>query len=72
MTRPYARKRKCLDCAHFCNAPALMEDEIPGLQVMGSGWASVRASDGLCGKHDIYLAGYYACEDFTPADEKAA
>ncbi len=70
--KPYARKKKCLDCAFFCNAPSVMEKQIPGLQVMGSGWASVRADDGLCAKRDVYLAGYYVCEHFTPAGRRTA
>ena len=59
-------KNMCVDCAHFCNDPEKMENEIPGLQVMGSGWASVRNIDGLCRKRDVYLAGYYTCEHFKP------
>ena len=65
--KPYARKEKCLNCAYFCNTPSVMEEQIPGLQVMGSGWASVRADDGLCSKRDVYLAGYYTCEHFKAA-----
>ncbi len=63
----YGSSRKCLNCLHFCNDPSRMEEEIPGLQVMGSGWASVRADDGLCRKREVYLAGYYTCEHFTAA-----
>ena len=65
LKRP-APKANCLACAHFCNDPKTMEAEIPGLQVMGSGWASVRKQDGLCRKRNVYLDGMSSCSDFTP------
>ena len=61
----------CLQCAHFCNDPKTMEREIPGLQVMGSGWASVRKEDGLCRLRDVYLDATSCCTDFTPRRRKA-
>ncbi|WP_456374296.1 hypothetical protein [Thiolapillus sp.] len=66
MTNPYAT---CLHCRHFRNSPAFLEKTFPGLKVMSSGMASVRADDGLCLKRDIYQAAYYSCEAFEAAAE---
>ncbi|WP_456444503.1 hypothetical protein [Thiolapillus sp.] len=54
----------CLHCQHFRNTPEYLENAIPGLKVMSSGMASVRADDGLCLKRDVYLAAYYSCDQF--------
>ncbi len=58
------KKAVCLHCTHFRNQPDYLEKEIPGLKVMSSGMASVRADDGLCLKRDVYLAAYYTCEAY--------
>jgi hypothetical protein len=57
-------RRRCADCLHFDGAAGTLEAEIPGLAVMGSGYASVRADDGLCRLHDRYLSGRSRCERF--------
>jgi len=58
--------RRCADCVHFDGAARTLEAEIPGLAVMSSGYASVRADDGLCRLHDRYLSGRSRCESFEP------
>ena len=65
LKRPQPRGQ-CLYCVHFCNDPKTMEEEIPGLQVMGSGWASVRKEDGLCRLRNVYLDATSSCSDFMP------
>ncbi len=65
------QRPRCLHCAHFRNDPAFLERTFPGLKVMSSGMASVRADDGLCLKRDVYLAAYYHCEQFEPAPPPA-
>ena len=57
--------RRCADCVHFDGAAGTLEREIPGLAVMSSGYASVRADDGVCRLHDRYLSGRSRCEAFT-------
>jgi hypothetical protein len=57
----------CLHCKHFCNDPAAIERSFPGLIVMGSARASVRAYDGLCDRHGVYLACTDRCGDFEEA-----
>ena len=61
----------CLHCRHFRNTPEYLENAIPGLKVMSSGMASVRADDGLCLKRDVYLAAYYSCDQFEGSPEDA-
>jgi len=56
--------RRCADCVHFDGTAGTLETEIPGLAVMSSGYASVRADDGLCRLHDRYLSGRSLCERF--------
>jgi len=58
---------RCLDCAHFCNEPAKIERSFPGLTSMGSAFADVRAYDGLCARHGIYLAFSDGCAQFENA-----
>jgi len=36
---------------------------------MSSAWASVRADDGLCGRHDRYVSASSDCEDYQPTRE---
>jgi hypothetical protein len=38
---------------------------LPGLNSMSSAWASVRADDGLCGRHDRYVSASSFCEDYS-------
>jgi hypothetical protein len=39
----------------------VIEKEYPGLTAMSSGFASVRADDGLCRLHDLYLSSWDTC-----------
>jgi hypothetical protein len=55
----------CADCAHFINEPARIEALIPGLNAMGSAWASVRADDGICAVHDLMVSARDSCDRFT-------
>jgi len=52
---------ECFGCRHFVNDPATLEAEIPGLTALSSGYASVRADDGLCRLHATYSNGRRAC-----------
>ncbi len=57
----------CGACLHFCNAPLVIEDLFRGLAAMSSGFGSVRAHDGLCQFHEIYLSVGNSCSHFTTA-----
>jgi hypothetical protein len=57
---------QCQDCRYFCNDPAYLEQAIPGLSSMSSGYASVRAQDGLCDLHQRYLSANSGCSGFLP------
>lgn len=55
---------QCQDCQHFCNEPAYLEQAIAGLSSLSSAYASVRAQDGLCQRHQRYLSANSTCVDF--------
>jgi hypothetical protein len=56
---------ECGNCIHFQNNPAILEKTLPGLTSLSSGFASVRAQDGLCDHHDLYLSGGDSCLDYA-------
>ncbi len=56
---------RCGDCAHFRNDPAHLESSFPGLTSFSSGYASFCADDGLCARHDRYLAASATCAEFA-------
>ena len=57
-------RRCCGRCIFFDNSPATIEAAFPGLSTMSSGSASVKAQDGLCNKHDLYLSFHDVCPAF--------
>jgi hypothetical protein len=59
------REKRCAYCAHFRNDPKYLEAQFAGLTSLGSAYASVRAEDGLCLKHDCYLRADSCCADFA-------
>jgi hypothetical protein len=59
-------KAICGTCVHFQNEPAVIEKTWPGLASVGSAFASVRAEDGLCRRHGLYLLSRDSCGDHTP------
>jgi hypothetical protein len=64
--KPGVPPAACGDCTHFRNDPEFLEASFKGLSAMGSAWGSVRAEDGLCGRHDRYLSAHAFCADFAP------
>jgi len=59
-------RRNCAGCDHFRNDPAYLEATVPGLASFGSGWASVRADDGLCLRHGRHAGARGCCAAFAP------
>jgi hypothetical protein len=59
-------ERICGSCRYFCQAPHEIESQMPGLRSLGSAFASVRASDGLCRRHHRHLGPMSRCDDFDP------
>jgi hypothetical protein len=51
-------------CRHFCASPQEIESQLPGMRSLGSAHASVRSGDGLCRRHDRYLASSSYCADY--------
>jgi hypothetical protein len=56
----------CATCAHFADAAATIERDVPGLRSLSSGFASVRDRDGLCRLRGRYLPARSSCVDHTP------
>ena len=56
--------RRCRACRSFRNDPVFMEATFPGLNVLSSAWASVRADDGVCLRHERHLSAEATCPDF--------
>ena len=55
----------CVVCVHFVNDPAAIEAMIPGLAILGSARASVRANDGFCVLHDRMADPEDSCGGFS-------
>jgi hypothetical protein len=51
----------CADCLYFNGSPLDVEAAFPGLASLSSGYAAVRAADGLCAMHDRYVAATSRC-----------
>jgi hypothetical protein len=58
-------EQTCFPCTHFCDDPARIEAELPGLSILSSAHASVRAQDGLCLRHDLLINGRRRCSSFV-------
>ena len=56
----------CANCRFFRNDPRSIEAAVPGLWTMSSGYAAVRADDGLCERHARYLAAASCCGEYQP------
>jgi hypothetical protein len=63
---------RCAACTQFRNDPAYLEAAMPGLSSLSSAYASVRADDGICLRHDRYLSARAGCADFSARDESVA
>jgi hypothetical protein len=64
-----ARGQSCGSCRYFCQSPHEIESQMPGIRSLGSAWASVRASDGICRKHERYLGATSYCHDYERSHE---
>ena len=65
-------KHRCMNCVNFSNSPEYLEGVYPGLNVMSSGYASVRRDDGICTLHDLYLSADSHCGQFAGDPERIA
>jgi len=55
---------RCINCTHFRNSPAYLEEVFKGMNTMSSGHASVRMDDGICLINDEYLSAADWCDKF--------
>ena len=65
---PAASGLRCGRCRFFVGEPRALEQAIPGLGILSSGYGSVRDDTGLCSRHDMFVtAGNKACIEFAPS-----
>jgi hypothetical protein len=57
----------CSTCAHFDPHPAAVEAAFPGLSSLSSAYAAVKAADGLCSRHERYVAASSDCTMYSSA-----
>lgn len=55
----------CRQCVHFENRASALEAALPGLDILSSAHASVRADDGICAFHARYVAASSICSAAT-------
>lgn len=54
----------CALCRYFESGARELEAKLPGLKCLSSGYAAVRADDGICGKRDRHVAASSTCADY--------
>lgn len=54
----------CAGCTSFRNDADHLEQAFPGLTALSSGRGSVRSTDGICARHDLYLPSIARCNDY--------
>ena len=57
---------QCGHCDSFRGDAKDLELLLPGLAALSSGHASVRSDDGICVRHDRFVAAKSSCADFSP------
>jgi hypothetical protein len=57
---------QCAGCASFRGDPKDLEGLLNGLTSLSSAYASVRSDDGICLRHDRFVAARSSCADFAP------
>lgn len=69
MVRRAARRqpdRSCRDCAHFTDTGAALEEALPGLGILSSGFGSTRGGGGLCRLRDRMQMPLDRCPHHRP------
>ncbi len=66
-----AAVKTCRECRFFNNDAAWLERALPGLNVLSSAYASVRAEAGICGRRELFLSPTARCKDFEDRDADA-
>jgi hypothetical protein len=64
-------EKNCQHCARFVDDPAVIEREFPGIKILGSMYASVRGSAGICREFDRFMDPIPAadCKAFVMREE---
>jgi hypothetical protein len=65
--------KSCRHCARFVDDPAVIEREFPGINILGSMYASVRGSAGICREFDRFMDPIPAaeCQAFVPREKSS-
>lgn len=56
--------RRCGNCAHFTDAPQVLEETFKGINGLSSVYGCSRGDAGICLFHDQYLLPVHSCSDF--------
>lgn len=67
-TRPDPDAPRCERCRHFMDDPEQMEAELPGIQILGSMYGSVRGDSGFCRIHDRFASSGDHCDRYEPRE----
>ncbi len=59
----------CGTCVFFEDRPDDLERRLPHMASLSSAYASSRADDGLCTKHERFVAETSCCGAYLPARE---
>jgi len=72
MTNKGLRGSTCRQCARFIDDPADLERELPAFRILGSAYASVRGSAGICRQLDRFMDPIAAagCPFFEPRSDR--
>lgn len=72
LTRPAAGPN-CRGCVHFDDDPASIERQLPGINILGSAYGSVRGDAGICSALGRFMEPLRAdaCPHFEPRPRRA-
>ncbi|HBJ75137.1 MAG TPA: hypothetical protein DDY86_06430 [Syntrophaceae bacterium] len=56
--------KRCGNCAHFTDAPQVLEESFKGINSLSSVYGCSRGNAGICLFHNRYLLPVHSCPDF--------
>jgi len=59
----------CRTCSFFINAPAELEESLPGMNTLSSAWGSVRWDAGMCRHFGVLLRPIQGCPAYQAVAE---
>lgn len=61
--------RACSSCRFYVGEGRDLEREVPGLNILSSGFGTVRADTAFCRWHEVFFVPSEACSGFRGIDE---